>query len=429
MSNWGPWSKCDRECGYGAQYHTRVAITPQSLDGSACPCSEAYRPCYIKDCCPECTLTPWSAWEPCTATCDGGTSSRRRYVNTTTPVCDKTACEELGLLDIHPCNTAPCPQPCVMSDWSAWSSCSSECGLGFAHHTRSVVTYGNGRCLWDFEEIPCNNGDCVVPCVYTGYTDWSPCLYTCVNSPEQAAANKQYRSKFRISGDGVSCPAVISDTPQQCNSPACPVNCQVSDWTEGNCSAQYGWGQKIRTRTITVNPSAGNLCPQLTEINRCFITPPNDTCLWSLWSTWEPCPVTCNDGSGTPMQIKERVLLRGPTTPDPANPDSVILDVNQCGDAYLRRACQNIPPCPINCVMTKWSVWSECVSPGVRYRTRTAHSQPQFGGTPCPLCIKEVDKCVVPQNQVDVTTCTVQPCLALVQAEKDQASTQPTFAA
>ena len=44
---------------------------------------------------------------------------------------------------------------------------------------------------------------------------------------------------------------------EACNLRKCPIDCEWSEWTEGECSAACGIGTKINTRTIHVNATNG----------------------------------------------------------------------------------------------------------------------------------------------------------------------------
>lgn len=69
--------------------------------------------------------------------------------------------------------------------------------------------------------------------------------------------------------------------------------------------------------------------------------------------------------------------------------------------------------------MTRWSLWSTCAAPGVRYRNRRVYSQPGFGGAACPICLIETDQCTVQSNDggLPIGECEVGPCLQEVEAE------------
>lgn len=54
----------------------------------------------------------------------------------------------------------PCPQNCVVSDFTSWSSCSRTCGAGLQHRTRHVLAtsmYGGANCPELTETRTCSN--------------------------------------------------------------------------------------------------------------------------------------------------------------------------------------------------------------------------------------------------------------------------------
>jgi hypothetical protein len=427
LSDWGPWSDCDTQCSWGAQRRTRTVLV-QPSGGSPCSCTEQIQPCYQGPCCKDCVLTPWNPWEDCTATCGGGTQTRRRYVNMTTDFCPELECEKAGMSETRSCNTQDCPQDCVMGPWSPFSQCSSSCGLGFQYRTRDIASLGNGHCPWDYEEQPCNLGDCVIPCSYTEFTDWSPCPVSCLpsNHPPQISY-QQYRSQYRISGTGADCPPVVTQSKDCDPAPSeCDVMCIVSDWGAwSECSSPYGWGERQRTRSIIQAPTGAEICPQLYQIDRCYHEPPANNCTWSVWGDWSDCSATCRSATDIPTRYRERYLVSGPNvTADAAEAGkdaSVTLDLNSCsatGGKVQTDSCTNLPFCPQDCVMTKWSLWTACQHPGIRYRYRHVVSPPQYNGAPCSPCLTEVDHCTMQQNDLPSGECEVGKCALEIEAEQ-----------
>jgi hypothetical protein len=430
MNAWGAWSPCDRECGWGAQRRTRsVDVEPQG--GSPCSCSEEIKPCYAGSCCKDCVLTPWNDWEPCSATCGTGSQSRRRYVNMSTEFCPELECRKAGLIETRDCNTQTCPTECRMGAWSAWSECSSPCGLGFQHHTREIEYLGDGRCEWDYEERPCNNGACPVPCAYTAYTEWSPCPVSCLppNHPPQVQYS-QYRARYRISGTGADCPPVQSDEKECDPAPfECDRMCLVSDWSAySECSSPYGWGERRRERTIIQYPTGAEICPQLYQIDRCYHEPPSNNCTWSTWSDWSECSASCRTATDIPQKYRERYLVRAPSTSDRTEAGggvdaSVTLSLEACastGAKVQTESCTNIRFCAQDCIMTHWSPWSECEHPGIRHRYRHVISWPQYGGAVCSPCLAEVDHCTMKQNDMPSGECEVGNCALEVEREREE---------
>lgn len=49
------------------------------------------------------------------------------------------SCDTFTLEKKEVCPSSACPRDCVMSDWSPWSECSAECGVGVRHRIRYVV--------------------------------------------------------------------------------------------------------------------------------------------------------------------------------------------------------------------------------------------------------------------------------------------------
>jgi hypothetical protein len=94
----------------------------------------------------------------------------------------------------------------------------------------------------------CEIRDCEV-------SDWSACSRPCGGGVQTRSVVRKARN------GGKSCPPA-SELQRSCNTQACAVNCQVSDW--GNCSASCGGG--VRSRYVTANPqNGGAACPSLQE--------------------------------------------------------------------------------------------------------------------------------------------------------------------
>jgi hypothetical protein len=111
------------------------------------------------------------------------------------------------------------------------------------------------------------------------------------------------------------------------------------------------------------------------------------------------------------------------TAPNGTENSSVTFDLAACastGGKVETRQCGALPFCPQDCVMSKWSKWSDCAPPGVRHRTRHIVSGPLYGGAPCPVCVKETDQCTVKENELSPGECEVGKCLLEVKNELAQ---------
>ncbi|XP_034240529.1 spondin-1-like [Thrips palmi] len=98
----------------------------------------------------DCKLSPWGPWSPCDATCGTGYRTRTRQILVNPQnggkACDKKLLARKRCTRLPPCSGSlvrdmfddeadedgyqrPSENDCVMSEWSAWSQCTSSCGV------------------------------------------------------------------------------------------------------------------------------------------------------------------------------------------------------------------------------------------------------------------------------------------------------------
>ena len=82
--------------------------------------------------------------------------------------CGGTVCNQLDLKNSEQCTEA-INLDCILTEWSAWSNCSTGCGTGLHQRFRSVIQSPkcNGKpCDLSFESKVCisytSNKDCLV---------------------------------------------------------------------------------------------------------------------------------------------------------------------------------------------------------------------------------------------------------------------------
>jgi len=131
------------------------------------------------DKCPVNCVGSWSAWTSCSCDCGGGISTRTFQI-TTPCVGSGTPCVGAdGQKETMSCNTPLCPKDCVGA-WSAWTGCSVPCGGGSSSRTFHVTSpaVGGGKCcaVDDLETqcVSCNAIPC--PLSNNGTCDWE---WTC----------------------------------------------------------------------------------------------------------------------------------------------------------------------------------------------------------------------------------------------------------
>jgi len=190
-----------------------------------------------------------------------------------------------------------CPVNCEVSAWSSWSTCTETCGGGTQTRTRTVITpasNGGADCPVLEETRACNEQPCPIDCEVSAWSNWSTCTETC-------GGGTQTRTRTVItpaSNGGVDC-SVLEET-RACNEQACPIDCEVSEWSNwSECSEICGGGTQVRTLTVVTEPANGGAeCPVLEETRACNEQPCPIDCIGS-WGDWSQCTESCGGGIQT----------------------------------------------------------------------------------------------------------------------------------
>jgi hypothetical protein len=279
VSDWSPLSDCSATtCGtIGTRMRTRTVIAPSTSGGQTCPPLVEYVNCFADPCPEDCLVSAWSPLSDCSATtCEStGTQTRNRTIIRQANYGGQ-ACPTLT--DSIDCATGPCPEDCLVSDWSPLSDCSATaCGTtGTRTRTRNVITppkNGGKSCPQLVEDINCFAPSCPEDCLVSAWSPYSSCSATACNT-----TGTQTRTRTIVRPNnygGQSCPTLTESI--NCATGPCPVDCVVSDWSPlTNCTAApcASVGTQTRTRSI-ITPSAygGKSCPPLTETLACVSDP------------------------------------------------------------------------------------------------------------------------------------------------------------
>uniref|UniRef100_A0A7N8X460 Spondin-1 n=1 Tax=Mastacembelus armatus TaxID=205130 RepID=A0A7N8X460_9TELE len=272
------------------------------------------------------------------------------------------------------------PETCIYSNWSPWSACSSAtCETGKRMRQRML------KAQLDLS-VPCPHTQDFEPCMGPGCSDedastcmmsewitWSPCSVSCGLGTR---SRERYVKQFPE--DGSVCTLPTEET-ENCvvNEECFPSSCLVTEWGEWDvCSATCGLGMKRRERMVKMPPADGSICgAEVLEVEKCMMPECHTIpCLLTPWSDWSDCSVTCGKG----LRTRQR-MLKSP------------VELGECTEELEQVEKCMLPECPIDCVMSEWTEWSECnksCGKGHTIRTRIVTLEPQFGGDPCPETIQ-----------------------------------------
>lgn len=337
-SAWSEWSSCSVPCGTGTRTRSRTLLSAGDEPDLCGPLTQIAACVGAQGLCPQdCTVTDWSPWSECSSTCGTGYKTRQRFI-AQMPTDNGQNCPPLQ--EYRECNPQPCPQDCLISDWSEWSDCDATCatqGKGSQARSRQITRpaeRGGHACPAESELTETrecsqlNTLDCeALLCRWGDWSPWSPCSKDCgpgeMKKLRLPSANEPPNPSF--------CRAPIVTAP--CYG-ICAEDCQVTDWTAwSECDAECGGGDRFRSRGIRTLPAnGGEPCPTLLEIEACNEQPclaeMND-CQMTEWTEWTTCSKSCGGG----IMSRTREIVRGP-----------VGGGSECGATKERRGC-NLERC------------------------------------------------------------------------------------
>ncbi|XP_013765928.1 thrombospondin type-1 domain-containing protein 7A-like [Pundamilia nyererei] len=265
----------------------------------------------------------------------------------------------------------PCPEDCVLSDWGAWSPCPLPCSENSTRERSAYPLRQPGEkkeCPPTEETEPCKlNRNCFH---YTyNITEWSTCQLS-----DKAVCGNGFKTRMLdcVRSDGKSvdlvfCKELGLERKWQMNASCvveCPVNCQLSDWSPwSGCSHTCGLAGKLwRRRTVVQAPQGdGRPCPsQMEQWKPCLVKP----CYRWRYSAWSECKsegARCGEG----LRFRNVSCF---VSDGSGRQDGSAVDDELCGDLepsvegntqiVLQEPCT--VPCPGECYLTDWTVWSSC---------------------------------------------------------------------
>ncbi|KAF4076092.1 hypothetical protein AMELA_G00226460 [Ameiurus melas] len=388
LSEWSNWSRCSKSCGSGVKVRSKWLREKPYNGGRPCPKLDHVNQVYeVVPCVSDCSqyvwvAEPWSAWKVSNVdlkeNCGDGVQTRkvRCMLNTVdgpTDVVEDYLCDPEEIPAGTRESRLPCPDHCVLSEWSSWTNCQLPCSdQGDRQRTAYALRMPKEgeECPKSMEAEPCvfNRN-----CFHYSYniTDWSTCQ---LSASAVCGRGLKTRMVDCVRSDGKSvdlrfCQEMGLERTWQMNASCmveCPVNCQLSEWSAWTeCSQTCGLeGRMLRRRTVVqASQGDGRPCPSLMEQWKpCPVRP----CYHWHYSAWSECrveEVVCGEGRrfrnlscfvsdgsrDSQVSMVEDELCSG-------------LELAVDGDKKIVLEEPCTLPCPGDCYLMEWSDWSPCQS-------------------------------------------------------------------
>nr|XP_026692087.1 A disintegrin and metalloproteinase with thrombospondin motifs adt-1 isoform X2 [Ciona intestinalis] len=330
---WQSWSSCTEACGRGRKSRVRSCLNGRDCRGRP----RENRTCYGTSC--PGVWSRWSSWGDCSNTCGVGVKTRQRDCtrrgssngpcvgsNNQTKSCTGSSCRgDCSSLTNNPranfcerfaryCSHSQyrrhmeryCAKTCCLernqndfAQWSPWSKCSKDCGVGEQRRQRRCRNRNSCR-RNDVQRRRCQGDFCGRTLVIS---DWTDCTATCGGGerlrPQNCSVTNTTTScvPFIVEACATQ-PCAVENSTSQVDSAGQTNQTRTPEWGEWSiCSATCGLGVRIRQRACDIESSDGCTISETGSCQGIFCPG-----TWSAWSVWSTCTRTC--GTGTANRLR-----------------------------------------------------------------------------------------------------------------------------
>mmetsp|Transcript_25160 Transcript_25160/g.72526 ORF Transcript_25160/g.72526 Transcript_25160/m.72526 type:complete len:487 (+) Transcript_25160:3-1463(+) len=229
----------------------------------------------------------------------------------------------------------------------------------------------------------CNTQACPTDCEWSEWTSWTDCPVSCGGGKSSRRRNMTAEA----ANGGKKCVGDGSEE-EDCKTQTCPVDCKWSNWGRwSECTKTCGNGKMTRLRSVSVQKDfGGKPCDGLPQDTKaCDSSPCPGVCEWSEWGEWTKCTQTCGGGTRSRTRPKKSQAHDGGADCE--------------GKGTMQEEC-SAKACPTDCKWMQWGDWYACpVSCGSGWRSRVRVKQEAHdGGKDCTGEGKESSECTNPSQ-------------------------------
>ncbi|XP_063067955.1 thrombospondin type-1 domain-containing protein 7B-like [Engraulis encrasicolus] len=422
-----------KECGQGRRYRALACVDHRGhlLEPTLCASSGLEEEvCHVA--CPlDCRLSEWSAWSPCNASCGWGVKVRAQWLK------EKAfnggrPCPKLDVRNqAQVSEVQPCYSECNQYSWEVepWADChahlpesdstSLDSRDSQANSPRGGAADSNGTTdtastagtptgtlssAWAPTETP-SSADVAPTTTSFGFgsdvavvnTSWLPeGVLSCGNGAQTRKARCVRRGSHgrgQHVHESLCGQLELPITSRTCQLP-CPSHCVTSQWSQwSTCPmpCQLGVHRRRDRQVLRYPQAAGHACPELNQTDVCLL---NSTCFnYSYsYSGWSSCQLNEKAVCGRGIKTRLHRCLRS---------DGRQVEISMCAEEgpseELAMPCE--VSCPVNCLLSAWSLWSECShtcgNQSQMLRSRMVLQEAGDGGQPCPAQLSQTKPCPI----------------------------------
>ncbi|XP_047129253.1 uncharacterized protein LOC105847406 isoform X1 [Hydra vulgaris] len=372
---WENWSSCNKPCSNQMRYRTRLCYTNARSEYTGLCEGDATE---LERCSSSCTygvLTNWEEWNECSTLSKNVYQIRKRFCFDPLTNFETTGCTE-PLVEKRLCIKTLSFEETSWNNWSSWSTCDKECGLGIKTRervcVRSVLKTKKRTCNENevqVQENTCFNALCPTMTQWTEWYSISNCSATCGKGVLKKTRSCQNILNLTVNAQDFCLGENYKFVECYGNHELCTMKGSWSQWSLWSTCDTFSCKQYRSRKCYShfVGNDVQNCSGVHEEEQTCASLFPCSA--WNAWQQWSQCSHSCDLG----YRKRKRLCI---------NLNAINLKCIEEGVNLIEEKNEEIEECKLpKCFVAKWGTWgnwSECTSRGRELRTRQCLEENDF---------------------------------------------------